>query len=79
MTMLDQEGAFIIANLMTILVEELDESCTDEMLLSDYAYVFDALMEGVKYMQARNHEPPLLAIYMLARFAQAARDYEEQN
>jgi hypothetical protein len=72
--MMDQEGTFIIANLMAIIAEEMDEIYPDHMLLSDLAYVYDGLSQGVRYLSANGVEPPLEVLHFLARFNRAAME-----
>lgn len=75
MAKVDQEGAFIMAQMMMIIVED-NEDHPDDILLAYCTYVYDTLLQGVEYLSAGGVQPPMEVLEFLLRFIRAAKAAE---
>ncbi|WP_375599628.1 hypothetical protein [Devosia sp. Naph2] len=77
---LDAEGAFIIAHLVAIIADKLEEHeelYPDEVLLNECGFMFDGVYQGVEYLRKHGYEVPMEALGFLARFIRAMEQADD--
>ncbi|MHA6692763.1 hypothetical protein [Devosia sp. A449] len=78
MAKVDQEGAFLMAQLMVIVVED-NQDHPDHILLAYCNYVYDTLLQSVQYLSAGGVQPPMAVLEFLLRFVRAAKAAENDH